>query len=287
MELKSLVHWLPIVYLVIHAGLVLKSRFKWTRTLGLIIADIALIALFGSFIGGKEWWCSAVPGGRIFFLWIPIIFFWSAYLWAGQTLNAFHPLGFTYDQQIISLEQKWFGQPSLWWARNRSRWLTELMQSFYFTYFFYTLSLGLYLHSQNRIHEFQSMSFAVLFGYLVSFTFFAITPAEGPRWALVSHGLLPESEQRQRGFWLTTFVEKIMYGVAHRGGAMPSAHSSTAVVFFVWCWRIWGPEIGLIALVIAIGMWIGAIYGRYHYLTDIVAGGILGVFSVLLADLII
>jgi membrane-associated phospholipid phosphatase len=286
MELSSLVHWLPIIYLIIHAGLVFKSRYAWPKTLGLVIVDITLIILFASFIEGTELWCTTVPGGKILFLWLPIVFFWSAYLWAGQTLNAFHPTGFTYDRKIISLEQKWFGQPSLWWARNRSRWVTELMQFFYFTYFFYTLSLGLYLHIQNRILEFQTMSFAVLFGYLVSFTFFAITPAEGPRWALVSHGLLPESEQRQQGFLLTRFVEKIMYGVAHRGGAMPSAHSSTAVVFFVWCWRIWGPEIGLIALGTAIGMWVGAIYGRYHYLSDIVVGGFLGVFSVLLSDLV-
>lgn len=240
MELSSLVHWLPIAYLIIHIGLVLKSKLDRIRTLSLITADLALITLFGILIYGTEWLCNTVPGGRIFFLWTPIVFFWSAYLWAGHTLNAFHATGFTYDPLIISLEEKWFGQPSLWWARNRSRWLTELMQFFYFTYFFYTLSLGLFLHGQKRIHDFQTMSFAVLFGYFVSYTFFAITPAEGPRWALVSHGLLPESEQRQRGFWLTNFVEKIMYGVAHRGGAMPSAHSSTAVVFLVWCWRIGG-----------------------------------------------
>jgi membrane-associated phospholipid phosphatase len=128
------------------------------------------------------------------------------------------------------------------------------------------------------------MSFAVLFGYLVSYTFFAITPAEGPRWALVSEGLLPASEQRQIGYWLTSFVEKIMYGVAHQGGAMPSAHSSTAVIFFVWCWRIWGPEVGVLALLVAVGMWLGAIYGRYHYAIDIIVGGLLGVLSLIFAD---
>jgi len=233
-----------------------------------------------------DWWCGTVPGGRIFFLWCPIVFFWAAYLWAKHTLTAFHQPGFSYDQLIILLEQTWFGQPSLWWARNRSRWLTELMQFFYFTYYFYTLSIGLYLHIQDRVHDLQAMSFAVLFGYLVSYTFFAITPAEGPRWALVSNGLLSASEQRQKGYWLTAFVEKIMYGVAHKGGAMPSAHSSTAVVFLVWCWRLGGPELGFVALVIAVGMWIGAVYGRYHYMIDIIVGALLGVFSVILADLL-
>jgi hypothetical protein len=284
MEISSLVHWLPIGYLILHIALVTNSRLTWSRTLWLFAADLALIGLFASLIVWKQWWCSFVPGGRIFFLWSPIVFFWSAYLWAGHTLTAFHKTGFTYDRMIIRLEERWFGQPSLWWARNRPRWLTELMQFFYFTYFFYTLSLGLYLHIQNRIQEFQTLSFAVLFGYLVSYTFFAITPAEGPRWALVSQGLLPASEQRQRGYWLTSFVEKIMYSVAHKAGAMPSAHSSTAVVFFVWCWRIWGPEVGILALFVAIGMWLGAVYGRYHYTIDIVVGAVLGAISLILAD---
>jgi len=284
MEVSSLVQWLPIAYLLIHISLVIKSQFRLSKTFWLVTFDLVLIGLFGSLVSWTDWWFQVVPGGRIFFLWAPIVFFWSGYLWAGYTLTAFHKNGFTYDQEIIDLEEKWFGQPSLWWARNRPRWLTELMQFFYFTYFFYTLTLGIYLHSQNRIQDFQSMTFAVLFGYLVSFTCFAITPAEGPRWALISHGLLPASEQRQKGYWLTAFVEKIMYGVAHKGGAMPSAHSSTAVVFLVWCWRIWGLEFGVIALFIAVGMWLGAIYGRYHYLLDILVGGILGVFSVILAD---
>ena len=78
-----------------------------------------------------------------------------------------------------------------------------------------------------------------------------------------------------------------MYGVAHKGGAMPSAHSSTAVVFLVWCWRIWGLGGGSLALVIVAGMWLGAVYGRYHYMMDILAGGLLGVAALILADALV
>ena len=74
--------------------------------------------------------------------------------------------------------------------------------------------------------------------------------------------------------------------VAHKGGAMPSAHSSTAVVFLFWCWYIWGWEGGMLALIIACGMWLGAIYGRYHYALDIIVGALLGVASLLVAGYI-
>jgi membrane-associated phospholipid phosphatase len=284
MGLSSAVTLLALLYLTIHVGLVVKSRFPAFKLIKLLTVDLGLICFFGLLASEPEWFSRTVPGGRIIFLWSPIVFFWSAYLWAGHTLTAFHETGFSYDHKILAWEKKWLGQPSLWLARNRKRWLTEAMQFFYFSYFFYTLFLGLFLHIQNRIAEFQAMSFAVLFGYLVSYTFFAITPAEGPRWALVSHGLLPATEQRQIGYELTRFVERIMYGVAHKGGAMPSAHSSTAVIFLVWCWRIWGVEGGSAALIIVVGMWIGAVYGRYHYVLDILAGGTLGIVSVLVAD---
>jgi membrane-associated phospholipid phosphatase len=202
-------------------------------------------------------------------------------------LESIHPAGFSFDASLLQLEEKWFGQPSLWWARGRSRWLTEVMQFFYFSYFFYTFGLGLFLHLSGRILDFQAMSFAVTFGYLVTYTFFALTPADGPRWALVDRGLLSPSEQRQRGYALTWLVEKIMYeGPAHKGGAMPSAHSSTAVIFAVWCWQIWGAVGGIPALIVAVGMGLGAVYGRYHYLLDVFAGAFLGLVALLLADVV-
>ena len=60
-----------------------------------------------------------------------------------------------------------------------------------------------------------------------------------------------------------------------------------AVVFVVWSWRIGGPELGLMALALALGMGLGAVYGRYHYLLDILIGAAVGGGCVLLSDLAI
>ena len=92
-------------------------------------------------------------------------------------------------------------------------------------------------------------------------------------------------EDLQLGYWLTDRMNSIMYGgMAHKGGAMPSAHSSTAVVFLIWCWRLWGIEGGLPATIAVGGMWIGSIYGRYHYVVDILVGALLGLLGVWVAD---
>jgi membrane-associated phospholipid phosphatase len=288
MNISLWVHWLPIVYLTVHTVLVLKSEYPF-RSLARILAVNAILAAYFLFsILHPEFFLGELfPGSKILFLWSPVIFFWWAYMWSGHMLRAFHPPTFTYDPQIIAFEEKWFGQPSLWWARKGTPWVTDLMQFFYFTYFFYTFGLGLYLHAHQRIDDFQAMTFATAFGYLISYTFFAITPAKGPRWALIEAGLLSPSEQRQKGYVFTKLVEAIMYDdVAHKGGAMPSAHSSTAVVFLFWCWYIWGWEGGMLALIIACGMWLGAIYGRYHYALDIIVGALLGVASLLVAGYI-
>ncbi len=221
-------------------------------------------------------------------LWVPVIFFWWAYRWAGQTLHTFHPPEFSLDQRIIGWEERFLGQPSLWWARRGGPWLTEILHFFYFTYYWYTPVLGIFLYREARLREFEAMTFAVLVGYAVSYVFYAVTPASGPRWALVEVGLLDPSEQQLEGYWFTRIIHFIMYrGLALKGGSLPSAHSATAMVFLVWCWKLGGVWAGAPAAILVIGMCVGSIYGRYHYAFDVACGALLGLASLWLASLVI
>src|SRR4030042_3448433 len=118
------------------------------------------------------------------------------------------------------------------------------------------------------------MAFAAILGYASVYSFFPFMPVCGPRWGLVSAGLLPLEKQRLEGGSMTRLTNWFMFeGPAHKACAMPSAHASTAVVFVAWAWRIGGPELGLGARVVALGMALVAVYGRYHYLLDIPVGG--------------
>ena len=122
----------------------------------------------------------------------------------------------------------------------------------------------------------------MLLGYAISYILFSLLPAWGSRWALVELRLLKESEQQLLGYGLTRALNHIMYrGIAHKGGAMLSSHASTAAVFLFWSahlWGFWGGA-GAGAGVLVIGTALGAIYGRHHYVSDIVAGMLLGVFA--------
>ena len=274
---------LALVYLTLHVFFLLTARHRPASRGRLLLTDAVLMAA----MFGLLWFTRDVQGGlRLALrLWGPILFFWWAYTWAGRVLHVYFPAQRSIDGLLIRWEERLFGQPSLYWARHGGRRLTEVMHVLYAGYYLYTPLVGLPLHLTGRLRDFESMSFAVLFGYLVSYSLFTLVPVWGPRWGLVQAGLLEPSRQILQGYWTTSVMNRIMYqGVAHKGGAMPSSHSSTAVVFLVWSWRIWGPEGGIVALIAVAGMWAGSIYGRYHYLLDVLVGALLGLLSVQLAD---
>ncbi|RPI25983.1 MAG: phosphatase PAP2 family protein [Acidobacteria bacterium] len=278
--------WLVIGYLVIHSFYIVTARYRSAHRVRALLTNFGLVCLFALLLVGlgqaelyRERWF------RIVALWSPVAFFWWAYLWAGLTLHAYYPRDFSYDSRLIRLEDRLFNQPSLWLAAGEKAWLTDLLHFLYNTYYAYTPILALYLHINGRLAEFQSVTFAVTLGYAFCYSFFPLMPVFGPRWGLVDAGLLPPSRSRLRGGWMTRITNVIMWqGPAHKGCAMPSAHSSTAVVFLIWSSRIWGDAGGLLAAVIVAGMVLGAVYGRYHYVVDMIVGGALGIISVLVAD---
>ncbi len=279
---------LAIAYLLIHSGLILLATRRPQSSARILITNLLLIAAFALLLLGAtpEWQGQA--GLRFLRLWVPVVFFWWAYTWAGHTLRLFYPSNFSLDPLLIRLEERWLGQPSLWWARSGSPWITEVFHGFYVSYYFYTPALGIPLYAQGRFREFEAMALAVMVGYAVGYSLSALIPGWGPRWGLVAAGLLESSEQKMRGYGITRAVNSIMYGgVAHKGAAMPSTHSSTAVVFLVWCSRLWGVEGGVLAGIVVVGMGVGSVYGRYHYVADILCGAALGVLSVWIADRVV
>ena len=281
--------YLAIAYLLIHSGMILLASHRPQRSGRILVTNLVLIACFVILLLSaaqqrQEWW----EGLLFLWLWAPVIFFWWAYTWAGHTLGLFYPSDYSLDPLLIRVEQRWLGQPSLWWARSGSPWLTELFHGFYVSYYLYTPVLGIALYAQGRFREFEAMAFAVIFGYAVGYSLSALVPVWGPRWGLVTARLLEGSEQKMRGYRITRAVNSIMYGgVAHKGAAMPSTHSSTAVVFLVWCSRLWGIEGGVLAGIVVVGMGVGSVYGRYHYVADVLCGAALGALSIWLADRVV
>jgi membrane-associated phospholipid phosphatase len=220
-------------------------------------------------------------------LWLPIVFFWWSYAWSGKVLHVYHPPDFSYDRPILAAEEK-LGQPSLWLARGRPRWLNEAMSFFYFSYYFYTPVLAVVLYGAGRLRDFEALALAVNLGYAICYSTYPFTPVQGPRWALVDEGLLPRDERVLEGYGFTRIMNAIIWGdLPHKGGAMPSAHSSTAIIFLIWCGRIWGGTGLAVGIAIAGAMFVSTVYGRYHYVVDVLAGLVIGLACLGVADLIV
>ncbi|NKB87229.1 MAG: phosphatase PAP2 family protein [Acidobacteria bacterium] len=240
-----------------------------------------------AFIGAGSEWGSSVPMTLVRLI-APIIYYWYAYALAGPTLHIFHPPEFSYDRPLIRAEQRFFGNPSLWLARGRSKALHEFMQFFYWTYFFYIPALGFGLYLQGDLARFEAMAMATSLGYAICYSIYPWYPLWGPRWALVDEGLLPDDEKILPGYFFANFMNRIIWSdTAHKGGAMPSAHSSTCVIFMIWCARVWGTEGIVVGGFIGTFMYISTVYGRYHYIIDVLVGTVIGFLAVYLADLIV
>ena len=278
--------WLAIAYLIGHLGMLLAARERNPEFRFVFRVDLLLISWFVAvlvFFSGTQFANSR--GLQFLVLWSPLVLFWWGYIWAGKTLHTFHAPDFCRDSILLRLERRLLDSISLRWPQRAPKALTELFHFFYASYYAYTPILVVYLYANNRLLEFEAVAMAVNLGYAVSYTIFPLVPVWGPRWGLILEGKLKASEQKLSGYWLTRAINSIMYdGVAHKGGAFPSAHAATAVVFLLWSWRLWGSAGGVPAGVLVIGMCVASLYGRYHYLSDIACGVLLGLGSTWLAD---
>lgn len=251
--------------------------------------NLVMAFVFGTlaFAGAGTAW-GASTGMTLVRLIAPIIYYWYAYAFVGPTLHLYYPAEFSYDVPLIRAEQRFFGNPSLWLARNRPLALHEFMQFFYWTYFAYIPALGIGLYLQNDLLRFEAMAMATSLGYAICYSIYPWFPLWGPRWALVEVGLLPDEEKVLSGYFFANFMNRIIWSdTAHKGGAMPSAHSSTCIIFMIWCVRVWGPTGAVVGGFIGFFMFISTVYGRYHYVIDLLVGTAIGVLAVVLADLIV
>ncbi len=265
------------------------ARYKQPHRWRLHLVNLASSFLFVGlgFLGHNSDLGGAAP--LVFLrLWLPIVYYWWAYTWAGRTLHLLYPPEFSFDRPLIAAETRLFGNPSLCLARDRPTWLNELMAFFYWSYYLFIPSLGLTLYFASDYQRFEVMAMAFNLGYAISYSSYPYWPLWGPRWALVSEGLLPDEEKILPGYVFSSFMNRIMWGeTAHKGGAMPSAHSTACVIFMVWAVRLWGMPGVWIGGIIGGGMFVSTVYGRYHYVIDVIVGVAIGFVTLWLADLML
>jgi membrane-associated phospholipid phosphatase len=184
------------------------------------------------------------------------------------------------DSQLTAFESSVFGSDlSLYIDRHLLNvWLNEL---FSFCYFSYYLMLPLFL-VWLYIRKFDLLIIrslaAVSLTFFASYLLFSLYPIEGPRYHFA--GAFTNGVS---GPIFRPLVELVIANGAVRGGCMPSSHVGVALVILVYCFRV-SRRVAWTLVPINIGLAIGTVWGRFHYVSDVFVGAAIALTAVWIVE---
>jgi len=224
-------------------------------------------------------WVSRSPSGvaRFFRHWYPIISFSFLYEETRDLIHLIFPYWF--DNWINALELRLFGvYPTVWLESFFCPALNEYAMFSYFSYYFLLPILGIFLYFNRKLKEFDHLVFTSAVVFYVSYLGFIWMPVEGPRFCLSTlHHLKLE------GPFFTKIVRGIVDAAGLHGGCMPSSHVAVALVVLVMAYR-YHKTLFFFLCPIIVTLFVATVYGRFHYATDVVAGILVGIVSIIFCD---
>ena len=231
----------------------------WPYFLVLHAACLAIVA--GLIAGSKRW---------------PVLHAWYPILMALVIFEEVAPLNLMFvgewqDRHLLAFESAMFAQPpTVWLSRFASPLVTEVLAIGYFSYYVMLAGVALVLYRRRDMAAFQDVMASGVLAYLICYVIFVVFPTEGP-----SHTLRHLQAGTFSGgpFWATVALIQATAGV--HGNAFPSAHAAGAMVALVFSWRhVRWLTVSMLLFVIL--MCVGAVYLRYHYASDMIAGLLVG-----------
>ncbi|MDE0016521.1 MAG: phosphatase PAP2 family protein [Candidatus Poribacteria bacterium] len=175
-----------------------------------------------------------------------------------------------FDETVIRWEKRVFkGMPCLELSdRFPSIILSEILHLCYFSYYVMTVFLAAWLYFSGRIGPFQETVFAETLAFNLSLLCYPFLPTTGPRYLFEKiQGPLSE------GFCFRLAHLAVSRG-SSKGTAFPSSHISLSVTVLLCALR-YDSTAFLMLLPMCVGLTLGTIYGRFHYVIDAIAGAIL------------
>ena len=202
--------------------------------------------------------------------WYLVLGFPLIYWDVGNLLHLVTPLEF--DPLILALEEQLFGViPNIWIQDYVNPYLTEVMQISYGIYWI-TIPLGAAIfYSGKRLDLFENLLYYITIAFFISYVIFIFFPVCGPRFFIAD-----QITVQYEGFVLTNLLRGFVKQAGHRGGAFPSSHVGVAVTVLVILWHFKARIAKHVFLPLVIALSLATVYGQYHYVTDVVAGLMMG-----------
>jgi phosphoserine phosphatase/membrane-associated phospholipid phosphatase len=259
--------WLVGIFAVCHRGIVHAPRYL------VIHLAVALVIL-----------CLATAAAhsqnkivRFARQWYPLplyIFFFEE---LEGLVHAIYPGWF--DRWLIQFDLDLAGiHPSLWLARFSSPGLNDFMQFAYMTYFLYLVILPAILFVHRERIAFWTVMVSTAIAHYSVYVIAVLLPVESPYYSLASLQTKPLA-----GGYCTSLINLIEHFGRVHGAAFPSAHvaGSTVAILASWRYRRW---LFWVCLPFFVSMCVATVYGRYHYVADVLAGLAVGTIGFLVGD---
>ncbi|HSG99015.1 MAG TPA: phosphatase PAP2 family protein [candidate division Zixibacteria bacterium] len=209
----------------------------------------------------------------------PALLFGYFYNQTGQLMHIAHPEFF--DAWFTAWERSLFGVNATLWLDQHALssapavWLTELLSLTYFSYYLMFPAVIVLFFAARRDRLLNEVLTASAITFFISYQLFWLFPLEGPRWHFAG-----DYQQTLNGPFFRELVNFVIAKGAVHGGCMPSTHTGVALVVLLYLYREYRTWFWIF-LPFVIGIAVGAVYGRFHYPTDIVVGALIAVICTL------
>lgn len=201
----------------------------------------------------------------ILYDWSPLLFLPLLHRQTGLLTRMFY--SGTLDQKFIDFDKKHFPRIMNLHDENRANsfLLSEFLHLCYFSFYALIYGVPLYFYLHEEYNPFYQTVFVVLLLLFSCYFTHWLVPICGPR------NLFEKiKDHRSQGFFFR-LVHKVLEDGSTHGTAFPSGHTGTAAVVLLITYHLHTPLFYSI-LPFGIGLIISTIYGRFHYVTDVLVG---------------
>jgi membrane-associated phospholipid phosphatase len=172
-----------------------------------------------------------------------------------------------FDRWLIQFDFNLAGvHPSVWLNQVANPVLNDAMQFAYMTYFLFLVILPGILYCEKKFDSFWTVMTATAIAHYTVYLIAILFPIESPFFSLAYLHSAPLV-----GGPFTATIELVeRFGRVH-GAAFPSAHVAGSMVAILAS-RRYKPWLYWICAPLFVAMCVATVYGRYHYVADVIAG---------------
>lgn len=209
--------------------------------------------------------------------WYPLPLYVFFFEELGGLVHAIFPGWF--DGWFIAFDYNIAGvHPSVWMAQFASPALNDYMQFAYMTYFLYLVILPGILYFNRERAAFWTVMVSTAIAHYSVYVISILLPIESPY-----HSLAGLNLPALTGGYCTALIGLIERLARVHGAAFPSAHVAGSMVALLasWRYRRW---LFWVCLPFFVSMCVSTIYGRYHYVADVLGGLAVGAFGLIAGE---